>query len=183
MRTEPIRVLQMVGGLNMGGSQAFLMNLYRNINRTQIQFDFVLDHPDERFFVPEIEKLGGKIYVLPKFNGKNAYEVRRAWNDFFCEHEEYKVLHSHIRSYASLYLPVARKHGIKTIIHSHSTSNGRGVSAFVKLVMQYPLRYQADILASCSNYAGIWLFGKRKCKSKNICLYQMLLILVIIKWI
>lgn len=167
MSTNPIRILQMIGGLNMGGSQAFVMNLYRNIDKSQIQFDFVLDHPNERFFVPEVEKMGAKVYFLPSFNGKNANEVIKSWNHFFEEHKEYRVLHSHIRSYASLYIHVAKKHGVKTIIHSHSTSNGSGISSVVKAIMQYPLRYQADILASCSNYAGNWLFGKKKCKSEK----------------
>ena len=112
-----VRILQMIGSLNVGGSQTMILNLYRNIDREKIQFDFVLDHPDERYFAADAEALGARIYNLPGFTGFNAHEVKTAWDSFLTEHPEYKVLHSHVRSYASLYLPIARKHGLKTIIH------------------------------------------------------------------
>lgn len=156
-----IRVLHMIGSLNMGGAQTMMMNLYRNIDRNLIQFDFILDHSEQLYFADEVKSLGGKIYVLPEFKGKNGFEIKKAWNNFFAEHTEYKVLHSHVRSYASIYIPIAKRHGVKTIIHSHSTSNGRGIVALIKTLMQYPLRYQADYFLGCSREAGEWLFGKK----------------------
>ena len=162
-----IRVLQMIGSLGVGGSQTMIMNIYRNIDRSKMQFDFVLDRstPYHTVFKEEAESLGAKIYTMPLFNGANAAQVKREWDNFFYLHPEYKVLHSHVRSYASLYLPVAKKHGVKTIIHSHSTSNGSGPAAMAKNAMQYPLKKQADILMSCSTEAGLWLFGEKACKS------------------
>jgi glycosyltransferase involved in cell wall biosynthesis len=150
----------MIGALEMGGSQALVMNLYRHIDREKIQFDFILDHPDRDDYAAEVKALGGKIYTMPGFHG-NVTQVRRAWDEFFKAHPEYKVLHSHVRSYASLYLPIAKRHGVKTIIHSHSTSNGKGFSSLVKMALQYPLRYQADVLMGCSRESGQWLFGKK----------------------
>ncbi len=163
-----IRVLQMIGTLGLGGSQTMLMNLYRNIDRERIQFDFVLDHPDGDYFIPEVTRLGGQVFTMAPFRGINAGEVRRDWNNFFYTHPgEYSVLHSHVRSYASLYLPVAKAHGLKTIIHSHNTANGSGVNAAVKDVLQKPLRHQADILMACSTEAGEWLYGKKACQSEK----------------
>ena len=162
-----IRVLQMIGTLGLGGSQSMLMNLYRNIDRSRFQFDFVLDHPDGLYFAEEVKALGGRIYTLAPFRGTNAGEVKNDWNNFLYTHPGYTVLHSHVRSYASLYLPVAKAHGLKTIIHSHNTSNGTGMSAAVKEVLQRPLRYQADILMACSREAGEWLYGKKACQSEK----------------
>ena len=133
-----IRILQMIGSLNVGGSQTLMLNIYRHIDRERMQFDFVLDHPDETWFAEDVKALGARIYTMPSFRGTNAGEIRRDWNNFFYTHPDYTVLHSHIRSYASLYLPVAKKHGLKTIIHSHNSSNGEGVSAVVKNVLQRP---------------------------------------------
>ena len=160
-----IRVLQMIGSLNVGGSQTMIMNIYRNIDRTKMQFDFVLDHPKETYFAEDVKALGAKIYTMPLFNGANAAEVKKEWNNFFYMHPEYKVLHSHVRSYASLYLPVAKKHGVKTIIHSHNTSNGSGAVAIAKNALQFPLKKQADILMACSTEAGLWLYGEKAMKS------------------
>ena len=150
-----------------GGSQSLVLNLYKVIDRSKIQFDFIIDEPDQLFHKQTVENLGGKVYVLPKFNGKNYFAVKKAWKTFFIEHPEYKILHSHVRSYASLYIPIAKKFGLKTIIHSHSTSTGGGLSGCVKAVFQYPLRYQADYLMACSSKAGEWLYGKKACKKDN----------------
>lgn len=162
-----IRVLHMIGSLNIGGSQSMIMNLYRNIDREQIQFDFVIDHPSHLYYAEEIKKLGGCIHVMEPFKGSNTKSVKKAWNTFFDEHPEYRILHSHVRSYASLYIPIAKKHGVKTIIHSHSTSNGKGIASIVKAIMQFPLRYQADYFFGCSREAGKWLFGKKIVNSKR----------------
>lgn len=138
-----------------------IMNLYQHMDKERVQFDFVVDHPEYDSYLPLIESLGGKVYTMPMFNGRNISEVKSAWSQLFYTHPEYSVLHSHARSYASIYLPIARKHGLKTIIHSHNTSNGRGISSFAKSILQYPLRFQSDFYFGCSQAAGRWLFGDR----------------------
>lgn len=169
---KPIRVLQMIGSLNIGGSQTVVLNLYKAINKDLIQFDFIIDKPNERELVPVVEELGATVYTLPTFRGTNYLEVRNAWDHFFRLHPDYKVLHSHVRSYASLYFPIAKRYGVKTIIHSHSTSNGKGSSAIFKAFLQYPLRYQADYFLSCSDEAGEWLYGRRVVSSGRYHLLQ-----------
>lgn len=169
---KPIRVLQMIGSLNIGGSQAMIINLYKAIDRTKIQFDFILDHPEACSLVPVVEELGARIYTMPAFNGKNVKEIQKAWSSFFETHTEYMILHSHVRSYASIYIPIAKKYGLKTIIHSHSTSNCSGISSLVKMILQYPLRFQADYFLGCSHEAGEWLFGRKIVKSDRYFMLQ-----------
>ena len=164
-----IRILHMIGSLGIGGSQAFVMNIYRKIDRDKVQFDFIVDSPEYDYYVTEIKKLGGKVYYFPKFNGKNYLEIRRFWKQFLKKHKGYHVLHSHVRSYASIYLPIAKSFGLITIIHSHSNSNGKGLMAFGKGILQWPLRFQADYYMACSQVAGEWLFGKKVCKSDKFC--------------
>lgn len=167
--SEPIRVLHVLGGLNRGGAETMIMNLYKNLDRSKIQFDFIIHTDKEKDCEDEIKNLGGRIYVFPRFVGTNYFVVRKCWSRFFKEHPEYKILHSHVRSYASVYLPIAKRHGVKTIIHSHSTSNGNGIKSIIKRIMQYPLRYQADRFIGCSEESGRWLFGKKILKSDKYC--------------
>ena len=162
-----IRVLHVLGGLERGGAETMVMNLYRAIDRTQIQFDFIIHTNEHQAYYDEICSLGGKIYSFPKYNGRNHLFMKKKWGEFFLNHPEYRILHSHVRSYASLYIPIAKKHGLKTIIHSHSTSNGRGVKSIVKKLMQYPLRNQADFFMGCSKEAGKWLFGNKIVNNNN----------------
>ena len=164
---KPVKVLEMIASLNYGGSQAMIINLCKAMNRNNVQCDFVVDHPEYTGLNETVEKLGSKIIVVPSFKGTNIVEVKKAWNDLFETHPEYKILHSHSRSYASLYLPIAKKHGLKTIIHSHNTSNGKGIKSKIKDLMQFPLRYQADYFIGCSRQAGEWLFGKRVVQQDN----------------
>ena len=165
-----IRVLQMIGGLNAGMAQDAIMNVYRKIDRNQMQFDFVLDRPNENFYLEEAKSLGAKIYTMPAFNGANAAEIKRDWNNFFYTHPEYKVLHSHVPGYASLYLPLAKKHEIKTIVHSYSVTGSSGPMAMALNALQYPLKKQADVLMACSKEAGIYLYGDKAVKGDKFML-------------
>lgn len=158
---KPIRVLQMTASLYHGGSQNMIVNLYKAIDRNKIQFDFIVDHPELNDLQETVESLGAKVYIMPQFKGTNLLEVKKAWNDFFIQHPEYKIIHSHARSYASIYLDIAKKHGLKTIIHSHNTSNGNGIKAKVKDLLQYNLKNVADYFIGCSLDAGKWLFGEK----------------------
>ena len=167
-----IRILHVLGGLDRGGAESMVMNLYRAIDRTQIQFDFIIHTEKHQAYYDEIIRMGGKIYSFPAFNGTNFFALRKTWFEFFKTHPEYKILHSHVRSYASLYLPIAHKAGLKTIIHSHSTSNGKGFASVVKRIMQFPLRFQADYFFACSKGAGSWLFGKKIVDSKKFHILQ-----------
>lgn len=162
-----IRILQVIGSLGNGGSQAMIMNLYRNIDRSKIQFDFIIDRPEEQFFSEEIKNLGGKIYILPSFKSQNILNYKKSWRKFFEEYSEYKIIHGHVRSTAAIYLKIAKEKGLVAIAHSHSTSSGSGFSSIVKNIMQYPIRYIADYLFACSYSAGEWLFGKKACKKNN----------------
>ena len=51
---NPIRILHYIGSLNNGGSQSIIMNLYKNIDSSKIQFDFIVDRKDELYYLDEI---------------------------------------------------------------------------------------------------------------------------------
>ena len=166
-----IRILHVLGGLNRGGAESMVMNLYRNVNREEIQFDFIVHTEAHQDYTDEILAMGGKIYSFPRFKGYNIATMKRTWNAFFVAHPEYKILHSHVRSYASLYIPIAKKHGLTTIIHSHSTSNGKGFASLVKRVLQSSLKRKADYLFACSEESGRWLYGDKAIHAPN---YRMI---------
>ena len=66
----PIRVLQVLGGLEAGGAESFVMNLYRKIDKRNVQFDFVKHITHKGVFEDEIHQMGGKIYQCPQYTGK-----------------------------------------------------------------------------------------------------------------
>lgn len=165
--TSPVRVLQVMGSLNRGGAEAMIMNLYRAIDLEQVQFDFITHGSVNGDFTAEIKKRGGTIYCCPRYKGINHIAYYKWWKNFFSNHKNYKILHSHVRSTASIYFPIARKHGLTTIIHSHNTSNGDGISSIVKKLIQYPIRYEADYFFGCSKEASAWLYGDKILESNK----------------
>lgn len=170
--SAPIRVLQVFARMDRGGAETMIMNLYRNIDRSKIQFDFIVHYENECDYDEEIKLLGGNIYRIPRYTGKNHCHYIKAWSKFLKEHSEYKIIHGHVRSTASIYLKIAKKYGLITIVHSHSTSSGKGFSAIVKNILQYPIRYTADYLFACSRNAGLWLFGNRACNKENFIVFN-----------
>lgn len=169
--TQPIRVLQVLGGLDAGGAESFVMNLYRTVDREKVQFDFIKHIARKGVFEDEITQMGGRVYCCPQYSGKNHFAYCEWWNTFFQEHPQYHVIHGHVRSTAAIYLKIAKKHGLVTIAHSHNTANGSGISAFVKNTLQLPIRHIADYLFTCSDKAGVWLFGEKATKAPN---YRMI---------
>lgn len=159
---EALRILHVIGCMERGGAEVLLMSLYRHINRTQIQFDFVVHTDKDCAFDAEICSLGGSIFHCPRYTIKNHFFYTRWWNDFFTSHPEYKIVHGHQRSTASIYLRIAKKNKITTIAHSHAVSSrGNVPEKAIKSLLQYHIRQVADWFMACSPEAGKWLFGKK----------------------
>lgn len=155
-----IKVLQVLGGLDAGGAETFVMNVYRNIDKENFQFDYVVHDKNKNFYLKEIQKNGSNVFYVPKYRLINHFSYVKAWNKIFKEHPEYKIIHCHIRSTASIILKIAKKFDLVTICHSHSTSNGKGISSFIKKMFQKKITYYADYLLGCSKQANEWLYGK-----------------------
>lgn len=167
MTTNPVRIVQVFGIMNRGGAENMIMNLYRNIDRSAYQFDFVVHRNEKGSFDDEIRKMGGRIYVCPKYSFKNHFLYKRWWHQFFKNHTDIQIVHSHVRSTASIYLRIAKKYDLKTIAHSHSVSNGKSFSSLIKFIFQLSICKHSDILLACSTNAGKWLFGKNVCENKK----------------
>lgn len=163
MTMKPIRVLHVIGIMDRGGAETMIMNLYRNIDRSKVQFDFV-EHSDKAgAFDQEITDLGGKIYHCPKLT-RHISNYYKWWSSFFEKHKnEYSFVHGHIGSTAAIYLHAAKKYGIKTIAHSHNVYGKPSLKTIEYRIISYPTRFIADYLFACSKSAGTDRFGgKRK---------------------
>lgn len=164
--SEPIRILHVIGVMNRGGAETMIMNLYRKIDRTKIQFDFVQNENSGAAYDDEIIALGGNIYHCPRYRGKNHFAYTKWWQTFFEKHKhEYPVVHGHIGSTAAIYLPIAKKYGAYAIAHSHSAGIGSGMYR----IFAYPTRYIADHFFACSQDAGISRYGRKIGNDKKRC--------------
>jgi len=158
----PMRVLHVLGNTEAGGAQALIMNIYRRIDRTKIQFDFMVHTADKGAYDDEIIASGGRIYRIMPYRVINHMKYKNEWREFFKsnnKNNDYAFVQGHMTSTASIYFKIAKKNKIKTIAHAHNTSSGKGLSAIIKNILQLPLKYSADYLFACSTAAAKWCFG------------------------
>ena len=157
----PIRVLHVVRYLEQGGIQNLLMNLYRDIDRNEVQFDFLVC--GKGVFDDEIRQLGGKIFYMPYLTEVGQIEYKNNLIEFFKEHKEYKIVHSHMNQVSGIVLEAAHLAGVPArIAHSHTTGNKNNVIAKIyKKYLQHKINKNATNLIACSEEAAQWLFTKR----------------------
>jgi len=158
---EPIRVLQVLASLDRGGAETLIMNIYKKIDRSRVQFDFVVNEREREYsYEKEIKELGGKIFYVPRFNIDNCLFYIRAWENLLSAHPEWRIIHGHYTSLAFIYLGIAKAQKRVTIAHSHTAGGDGSLKSYMKVLLQYPLRYIADYLFACSESAAKWMFGK-----------------------
>ena len=159
--TEPIRVLQVVASLNAGGMENYIMNLYRMVDKSKVQFDFVVHHAAVGLYEDEIQELGGKIYHFTVLDDKNVVKYISELNRFFDEHKEYQIIHGHLSSLAVFYLGVAKKYNVPwRIAHSHGAGFLHTLKGTAKYLLFRTAKWNANVRLACSTEAGKYLYGK-----------------------
>lgn len=160
MKNKILRVLHVVTYMGRGGLETMIMNYYRNIDRNRVQFDFLVHRDFEADYDEEIKELGGRIYRLPPLNPISK-EYLSKLDNFFKEHKEYKIVHSHIDCMSAIPLKYAKLNGVPIrIAHSHNSSQAKNLKYLLKLFYKTKISKYANNLFACSNDAGRWMFGK-----------------------
>ena len=164
---EPIRVAQIIGKWLGGGVEAVVMNYYKHVDRTKIQFDFICDEDSTNIPYEEIEQLGGKVILIPPYQRAFKYhkELKRVLKE-----GNYKIIHSNISTMSVFSLFAAKCAGVPVrIAHSHSTTNKKEKK---KNLMKQVLRPFSKVFATdymcCSELAGRWLFGDKEYDKGNV---------------
>ncbi len=160
MESNCVRVLQVIRAMNIGGAETFIMNMYRNIDREKIKFDFLVS--DDGKYDDEIKTLGGKIYKIPYITSVGQLKYVQHLKNFFNSHPEYQIVHSHIDQVSGIILETAKKCGVKTTLsHSHNTRNSNGiVGKIYKEYLQSKINKNSDVKLACGDDAAKWLYKR-----------------------
>ena len=165
---EPIRVLQIVGLACNGGVEAVVLNYYRHMDNSKVQFDFVVHKNPAENFVAEVKKGGGRLYEVTPYN-KNifafTYEIYRIIKD-----GHYAIVHSNMNSMSGFPLFAAWLAGAKVrILHNHTTdTKTESFRTILKRVLRPFAKMFANRYWACSNLAGEWMYGKKAVQSGKI---------------
>ena len=171
-KEKPIRVLQIIGIVCGGGVEAVIMNYYRNIDRTKVQFDFVVDGYDKTILDDEIISLGGKVYHVEPYRQnifrymKQIYQIVRQGN--------YHIVHSNMNTLSVFSLFPAWLAGAEQrILHNHSTAvKQEGVRSVMKAILRPLAPLFANRYAACSKLAGDWMYGVRRMERGDIAIIR-----------
>lgn len=163
---QPIRVLCVFSELDRGGAESMCMNLYRRMEKSQIQFDFVKHTTKKCLFEDEILSLGGHIFEAPRYKAINHFDYCGWWKQHFRDHPEHQIIHGHYYTTSAIYFKIAHRYGRKTIGHSHSTSigmknNKKGVKYALTEYWLSKVGQYSDYRLACSVPAGKWLYGDK----------------------
>lgn len=158
--SEPKRIAQIMGKWLGGGVEAVVMNYYRNIDRTKVQFDFLCDSDSTDIPYEEIESLGGRVILIPPYQKPFKYhkELKRILKE-----NKYEIVHSHINTMSVFPLFAAWCAKVpRRIAHSHSTTNK---AEWKKNLMKQVLKHFSKVFAThymcCSELAGRYQFGNK----------------------
>ena len=164
---EPIRVAQIMGKWIGGGVESVVMNYYMHIDRTKIQFDFICDEDSTNIPYEEIEKLGGRVILIPPYQKLFKYhnKLKKILKD-----GNYKIVHSHINTLSIFSLFAAKCAGVPVrIAHSHSTTNKKEKkkNLLKQALRPFSKEFATDYMC-CSELAGRWLFGNKEYDKGNV---------------
>ena len=157
---QPIIVAQVMGKWLGNGVESVIMNYYRHLDHSRVQFDFICDEDSTRIPYDEIKKLGGRVFLVPKY--QNLPKYLKALEKLFKENQ-YHIVHANINTLSVFPLYAAKKAGVPIrISHSHSTSNPKEWKRnLIKNILRpFSKRYATDYFA-CSELAGRYLFGNK----------------------
>lgn len=164
---EPIRVAHVIGRYIGGGVEAVTINYYRNIDKNKVQLDFICDEDSTNIPYEEIERMGGKVIIIPSYS--KPFKYHKALKRVLKE-GNYKIIHSNINTLSVFSLFAAKCAGVPVrIAHSHSTTNKKEKK---KNLMKQILRPFSKVFATdymcCSELAGRWLFGNKEYDKGNV---------------
>lgn len=157
---QPIIVAQVMGKWLGNGVESVIMNYYRHLDHSKVQFDFICDEDSTRIPYDEIKNLGGRVFLVPKY--QNLPKYLKALEKLFKENQ-YRIVHANLSTLSVFPLYVAKKVGVPIrIAHSHSTSNPKEWKRnLIKNILRpFSKRYATDYFA-CSEVAGRYLFGNK----------------------
>lgn len=165
---KPIRVLHVFASLDRGGAEAMIMNIYRQIDREKVQFDFLVnDTKPEYAFEAEAKSLGANIYRLPRYNFINALTYLKKCRKLFKTHGHgnWQIVHGHYKAAGYLYFPVAKQLNMTTISHAHIAGTQRTFKSYFRKPFRKLTNDQSEHLFTCSTEAAQYTYGSKASKA------------------
>lgn len=173
MQCKKIRVLQILSGLGMGGIEMFVMNLYKNIDRTSVQFDFLCVDRERNVFLQDILDMGGRVYYCRPADSRLGNVIYKALMlKKLIRQNKYEIVHIHSCSLSGMveWVIPAKIFCVKHIIaHGHNPGTPKGVwyDKYYRIVMKSIISHCADCHFACSKDVARSKFSNKVIKQEK----------------
>ncbi|MBD2387481.1 glycosyltransferase family 1 protein [Cylindrospermum sp. FACHB-282] len=158
-----IRILHVVGGMNRGGIETWLMHILRHIDRDRFQMDFLVHTTQKSAYDQEIRSLGSKVLTCP--HSSQPWLYAHNFLRILREYGPYHIVHSHVHYFSGYVLGLAQQAGVPVrIAHSHLDTSSIQAKAgwkkrfYLALMKKWIARHATTGLAT-SRIAAADLFG------------------------
>lgn len=164
-RVGAIRVLHVVGRMNRGGVETWLMRVLRNVDPALVRMEFLVTTDGRGDFDDEIERLGSA--VVPCLSPSLPARFAQRFLAVLRGRGPYQVVHSHVHHFSGLVLALAARAGVAVrVAHSHTDSSlddarARPLRRAYLRLMKAALRRNATHGLAVSHAAAEALFGPR----------------------
>lgn len=172
-KSSKIKVLQSVSSLGIGGNELFVMNLFRNIDKSKFQIDFLI-YDDRLDFEQEVKAAGSKIYLCPPVQGNKIISIWKEACFVFkiLKSSDYDVIHCNGCSFVNILkaaIPAKLVGNIKIISHGHSVGkiNKNSIDNIIRAILRLCLSSIVDIGCACSDLVGQSKYTKRFLNSQK----------------
>ena len=166
-----IRVAVIMGKMHSGGKKNLVMEYYRNIDRSKVQFDFICDKDSNAIPKEEIEKLGGKVYIVEPYQNlfANMLETYK-----ILKKGKYDIVHGYNNTVNVFSMYVAKKAGISVRINesiSMAADKGDWKTYFKNILKPTNKLFATHYMAN-GEECGIWQFGEKLFKQGKIKIFK-----------
>lgn len=161
--TTPLRILHVVSIMNRAGLETMLINYYRHIDRSKIQFDFLVHREEQGDYEDEVRQLGGRIYHAPAIEPQKLFLYNKEVKSFFEEYKTtYRIVHCHLDALSTFPLRSAYLAGIPVrIAHSHTNNFPRDIKRLFRCLSKKMIPKYATDYMGCSQSANCFMFGSK----------------------
>lgn len=168
-----IRILHSVSNMDRAGIETMLMNYYRHIDRSRVQFDFLCNKSKPGAYDEEILAMGGRIYRTPGLNPINFLKYLKYMKELFGNHREYKIIHVHNGALGVYALYSAKRNNVPLrIFHAHGARITFDLKWPLKMFCKLRLLNNCNHNWSCGVEAAKCYFGDKIVESSNYLLVR-----------
>lgn len=166
---ESFRIAHVIGKICRGGVEQVVINYYRQIDKSKIQFDFIVDENSPNELPDDIVQHGAKIVKVPPYTKPILYVLSLA-NAL----KKYDIVHIHMNTMSFLALLAACIAGVRIrICHNHTTAHkSEGIRALLKYVFRPLCLSLATDYFACGEHAAVWMYGHKRLESGEVYLMR-----------